>query len=444
MNTDFAVKNQLVRKTNLTLFGKIQEQIKSATLKEEYRRKPKYFTRNRKMPFEKVVLFMLNLARKSLQLELIGFFKLFATGGTVTNSAYNQNRMKIKPDLFKHLLQLLNKEFYSDNSERIKLWMGFRVIATDSSLITMPITQELKGKYTVYTNQHATEVIMGRCSIMYDLLNKIVIDGILAAKSVGERDLAVNHLDYSTPNDLNIYDRGYPSFEFINQHNKKKINFIIRSKHSFSNDIKSFVKSEATSNIIKFKPGKNTDIRGKDFSRKDFVEVRLVKVILDSGEIEVLITSLTDQKLFPTEIFKELYFMRWGIETFYDQLKNVIQVEKFTGYTELVIQQDFFCALLMSNIQSLLVSELEEQVNNQYKGRKYEYKINTNLSFGLMKDRMVEILINEKAENLVEELKKLFLSNVVPIRPGRKNKREKDKFRTRKKPLFLKNFKNAL
>lgn len=433
-----------MRKKNLAILAIIKEQIQSDIFKEKFRLTAKNFTRNRKMPFEKVVLFMLNLARKSLPLELIGFYRLFKAGESVTNSAYNQNRMKIKPDLFRHLLAVLNNEFYSDNDERIKLWRGFRLLGIDSSLVTMPITEELKEKYGITRNQHATELVMGRCSIMYDLLNKIVLDGVLVAKSASERELAIKHMTYCSPDDLNIYDRGYPSFEFIHHHNKNNINFIIRCKHSFSNAVESFVKAECKSAIIELKPGKNTDIRSKDFSRTDSVKIRLIKVILNSGEIEVLMTSLCNEKQYPTDIFKELYFMRWGIETFYDQLKNIIQVEKFTGYTDLVIQQDFYCALFMSNIQSLLVNELQEEVAEKYKDRKYEYKINTSISFGLMKDRMIEIFINEKPEQLLKELKGLLLAHVVPVKPNRTNKREIEKFRKRQKPQFLKNRRNTL
>ena len=36
------------------------------------------------------------------------------------------------------------------------------------------------------------------------------------------------------------------------------------------------------------------------------VTVRLIRVKLDSGETEILITSLTDQKAYPKELFKEL------------------------------------------------------------------------------------------------------------------------------------------
>ena len=57
------------------------------------------------------------------------------------------------------------------------------------------------------------------------------------------------------------------------------------------------------------------------------VKVRLVRVKLPDGEVELLITSLMDIKKYPTALFKELYFKRWGIETFYDEFKNKIKVE---------------------------------------------------------------------------------------------------------------------
>ena len=50
--------------------------------------------------------------------------------------------------------------------------------------------------------------------------------------------------------------------------------------------------------------------------------VRLAKVLLDTGEIEVLATSLMDEAIYPDSIFKELYFKRWGIEGYYNLLKN--------------------------------------------------------------------------------------------------------------------------
>ncbi len=61
------------------------------------------------------------------------------------------------------------------------------------------------------------------------------------------------------------------------------------------------------------------------------IKVRLVKVILSTGETEVLVTSLMDEEKFPTEIFTELYHYRWRVETFFSKLKGRLGLENFTG-----------------------------------------------------------------------------------------------------------------
>ena len=53
------------------------------------------------------------------------------------------------------------------------------------------------------------------------------------------------------------------------------------------------------------------------------ITVRFVRVLLDTGEDEVLMTSLLDEKCDPTEDFKEIDWYRWGIETFFGPQKIV-------------------------------------------------------------------------------------------------------------------------
>lgn len=47
------------------------------------------------------------------------------------------------------------------------------------------------------------------------------------------------------------------------------------------------------------------------------VKVRFVRVGLETGESEVLVTNLLNTQDFPTEEFKTLYHLRWGVEGFY-------------------------------------------------------------------------------------------------------------------------------
>jgi hypothetical protein len=388
---------------------------------------------------------MINLVKKSLQLELHSFMQVASKKHkTISNSAFNQARMKIKPDLFKHFITALNKQFYSDNDERVVLWNNFRLIGCDGSTLTLPVTKELEKKYTHNVNQHTTDVLLARTSILYDLENGMILDGILAPFSKGERQLAtfqIQGLKKSPFKELIIFDRGYPSFDLIYNLNRLKINYLMRVKPNFSNVTKEFMEGSSMDVITEIKPGKNLNIIDKLYKKNQPIKVRLVKSLLDSGETELLITSLMNQSEYPTSLFKELYFKRWGIETNYDKLKNKLLIESFTGYSEASIFQDFYCTLFLSNIQSHLVSEANEELLNQkVKTKKYEYKINANLSIGFIKARVIELFFKDsKTDYILAELEKLFVKNVIPIRPNRSFDRNTLKYRKRKKPPVTKN-----
>ena len=280
---------------------------------------------------------------------------------------------------------------------------------------------------------------------MYDVLNKFAIDGSLSPLSTGESVLALNHLAFAKGKDLIIYDRGYPSFNLIYEHFEKGIDFLIRVKADFSNITREFYKSGLYSDIVQIKPGKNTKLSDKSYSKETSKAVRLVKIELPSGEVEILITSLLDSAKYPDLIFKDLYFLRWGVETFYDELKNKIKAEHFSGYSGHSILQDFYAALFVSNVQSLIVGEINDELAEEFTENKYQYKVNNNLSYGFLKDRIITLFFSDiEMEIIVSELKKLFKKHTIPIRPNRKYERNTDKYRKRDKPKVLKNIKDAI
>ena len=97
-------------------------------------------------------------------------------------------------------------------------------------------------------------MVQARVSVLYDVLNKYVLDGILSPLSKGEVDSAINHLAYTKPKDLIIYDRGYPSFRLIYEHYIRSIDFVIRAKKDFNNEVIDFYTSDLKSKIVKMYP----------------------------------------------------------------------------------------------------------------------------------------------------------------------------------------------
>jgi hypothetical protein len=102
----------------------------------------------------------------------------------------------------------------------------------------------LKEIYGETKNQTKTSIVQARCSVLYDIENNYVLDGILPPLKQGERELAISHLSNCKRGDLLIYDRGYPSYDFIHQHLERNLDFLMRVKISFSQLIIDFEKSK--------------------------------------------------------------------------------------------------------------------------------------------------------------------------------------------------------
>ena len=419
----------------------------SDTTKERYRLSPTDFTRNRKLPFEQLVLCMLKLLRRSLQLELDSFFKAIGSGvQSISASGFIQSRKKLNPDLFYDLNALIASEYYIGNDENVALWKGRRILAVDGSTVALPVNEQMIAVYGTHNNQKKTnDVVIGRVSVLYDVLNDMVLDGLLRPISQGEVTLSREHLKHASKGDLIILDRAYPCFQSAYLMQKNGIDFLFRCKTGFSNVVKAFHHSGEKEQTVQIKSKQNGSFKDKPYSKDTTLTVRLIRVELDKGGVEILMTSLLDSKKYPYAEFKELYFKRWKVETFYDRFKNIIGVECFSGTSEQFIQQEFNCALYMSNMQTIFTEEAQQQVDEKCKDRKYYYKVNSSLSLGYIRERLIAIYCSKKEpEAIMEELQELFIRNPIPIRPGRKNKREPDKYRQRTKPKQFNNRRNIL
>jgi len=418
------------KKKSKKFINYIRNQIYSKQFLELNRKSDKDFTRKRKLTFPKIILFMLNSIKKSLQKELTEFFLNFSNEKNITNSAYSQSRMKLNHTAFIELNDGIIKEFYTDNI--FDLWKGFRLLAIDGSRLQLPLSLEIIEYFGFAQNQGVVPIPMVQASSCYDLLNNMIINSEIDRYETSEYNLSLKHLEKCQfEKDLLIYDRYYDGMWFMFYHILKKKDFIIRMAKNSITEVQNFFNSNEESKIIEIT---KLHIDSKNQLKKLGIEfipfkIRLVKVILDNGEVEVLATSLLDEKKYPNKEFKWLYGKRWGIETNFDHLKNHLMIEDFTGLSSLSVLQDFFVSMFMANMQQILISEAQDELKKQKKDTEYEYKINKNLSFGFMKDRFVKILLDKNADRNIKDLKELFKINPSPIREGRSCPRVFHQFR---------------
>lgn len=399
----------------------------------------KDFTRERILTFPRLILFFINLAKKSLQVNLNEFFK-FMHLPSVTKQALNKARKKLSPETFVLLNDKLIEEYYTDNE--FSTWKGYRLIGVDRSDIQLPQTQEIKELYGTAKNQLGPALGMARISQAYDLLNHLTLSTKIDCYNTSERDLFVEQIetikDFNT-NDLFILDRGYPSYGILFYLTQQKKDFLIRCTISNCiSKIKTVFSSGQEDAIIRLyaKDIKKTVQVAEMQKRvpaidrkKGYLDLRVIVLTLKTGEKELLITSLLDEKKYSKEEFESLYFRRWGIEENYKWHKQVLELENFSGHSQLAIEQDIFSLIFTANMTTLLMNEAQEEIEKEHenKGLKYTYKVNKRIAIASLRDELVANLLNRhiNMNEFCERLKVEFKRSLCPTRLGRSYKRPK-------------------
>ena len=409
----------------------------------------KSFTKKRKLTFERTVLLILNMLKRSLSIEINEFFETLAIDTSCSKSAFVQQRLKLQHNFFIWWNVVLVESFYRHHNEKIKRWQGYRIMAVDGSTAYLINTPELKKSFGTQANQY-TSITMGRIMGIYDVLNEITVSSHLLPIVYSEKEIINSWIQYYETDMLFLYDRGFPSYTtiFLHMKQEEEIKFVMRCRNNFNKDVALFSAGSKNEKVIELTPScdaiKELYKHGYIITKQDKIKIRLVKVILDKGEIEILMTNLIDEKQYPKAIFKELYFMRWGIETSYGLQKNSLQLESFSGQKVETILQDFYATMLLSNLQSIISKQCEPNIKRQTEHRKHQYKVNRNVAIGTMKHRIVKLFFELTPRSMLEELEKIFLKHLEPIRPNRKYNRTNKCRRLRGKYQTLTNYKRAI
>jgi len=408
----------------------------------------KAFTRTRCLPLSTLVLMILNLPKRSLNIELHSFFtriKKVKCG----KSAFSMQRSKLKPLFFELWNRTLIQSFYHHYKNRVKRWKGYVLLAFDGSVFSLPNTQELSSVYGNVSNNSGTHGVVARCCVMYDVLNKLVIGGKLVSYLTGERSVVMEQIEHAPAKSLLTFDRGYPSFWlFYLLLQKQQHKFVMRAKLDFNNVVKKFVASSKRDSIVTLYPNtdsiKHLKSMGISITKSTEIQIRLVKVILKTGQTEVLMTNLYSWEQFSIGDLKKVYGLRWGVETCFGSLKNQLQIENFSGVRQICIEQDFFANLFVYNLQSLIEKQSQTRIRKKCKNRKYNYQINKNLSLAFLKDRMVDLFLEERPTHILLELQALFEQHLEPIRPNRSYPRTRKATHGNGKYKTLTNYKRAI
>jgi len=435
----------LIFNTCANLINFIKNIIYSQEFLETSRKNNKDFSRTRKLPFALLVLYLCNLTKSSYQPELNKFFKIL-TGSTVAKNivskvALCKARKKLKYDAFTDLNKQ-SVDYFNANFNPSK-WNGFFLKAVDGSTVKLPNFPEINDHFGTWKPRQGDPLPMARISQMFDPLNRVTTHALISPKSVGEREMAANHFEHLTNQDLVLLDRGYPAFwlfKLILFHNAHFCSRISIKKWKI---VREFISSGKQDQIVSIEAPTTSIAACKEYGLDlCSMKLRLIRVELDSGEPEVLITSLLDSEKYPTDLFAELYHDRWPVEEDYKVMKCRIELENFSGQSSLSVYQDFHARTFSKNITSMLAFAAQPIVEKTADDKEHNYKINFTQALSTMRDTIVILLIKSTTaiQSIVSDILDTFAMATEPVRPGRKfprnHKRAQRKYCLNYKPIL--------
>ena len=277
----------------------------------------------------------------------------------ISASAFAQARAKLDETIFK----ILNKKIisvYEDKTNKLYLLNNQRIFAVDGSKINLPHELINDGYKTPSDNAWYPQ---GLVSCLYQLKSRIPFDFDLVNHG-DERKCALSHLASLKENDIVVYDRGYFSYAMLYYHVKAGVYPVFRLQKNTYKEIEEFRTSDQIDQIITLTPSKDTtkDIK-KKFPDITVIPLKLRLIKYTIAETTYCIGTTLTNKQYETDIFKDIYHSRWGVEELYKVSKEFIVVDDFHGKSERGVKQELFAHFVLITMNRLCSNKAEDQIS---------------------------------------------------------------------------------
>ena len=370
---------------------------------------------------------------------------------SISKQGYLQQRKKLNPEAFAYLNREYLTDFYA--SPEPVLWHGFLVFAIDGSIAEIPNSVENHERFGKHSNQHTEGQARARISGMFDVFNDFFTDIQIGKISDGETGLAKQNIlafkefmpGYPV---LVIFDRGYPSLEFVNFLEEKNTHYLFRlSSNDYPKERSMMIGNDEQIELI-YTYDRLRYIRATQpdtacrMKQKGSLRTRVLTSALPSGNELALMTDLPLE--YSGQEITDLYFKRWEIEKKYHTLKNKLKFESVTGKSAIYVYQDFWAQLfvydMIQDVRHAAETGLQQKVIT--KNYKNPVHMNENMAIGLFKEEFIKIMLEQdvkKREVKLIRLQESIESYILPVRKTKSNARKfnvKNKYKNNQKNSF--------
>ena len=331
------------------------------------------FTRDRKIPFDTLLHFQISMESGSVNHELLKYFNFDAA--TPSLSAFYQQRAKLSEDVFQKLFYRFNNCFKPQSLLKGR----YQLLACDGSCFTF--TRNPKNTESYYNPSGRSQKGYNQMYLvpLYDLLNKVYTDAKMGR-------LLGSDLPKEETFDIRV------TRHLTRSHSKK--NYL----HPESADQYRHICQKVTFDYFPTEGYGEYEI-----------SLRVLRFPIGNGTYENIITNLPENEFHAEEI-KELYHLRWGIETSFCTLKHTIAAVNFHAKSRQMITHEIWARLILFNFCSYITG----QVTFNKQKRKHIHQVDFSIAF-----KTCRHFLRLHSGEEVPDVEGLIQKHTLPIRPDR-------------------------
>ncbi len=361
--------------------------------------------------------------------------KIAFDAGTPSLSAFCQQRAKLSDDVFQKLFYNFNNCF----KPKSLLKGRYQLLACDGSGFTF--TRNPKDTESYYDPRGRSQKGYNQIYLvpLYDLLNKVYTDAIIQPMRKRNEFAALYELiDRHPPCNgtvpIFIADRGFHACNVFAHAIENRAFFVIRAtdakmKRLLGTDLP----KEETFDIrmtryltrsLSKKKYLHHDLAGHYryickkvafdyFPAEGYgeyeISLRVLCFPIGNGACENIITNLPENEFHAEEI-KEIYHLRWGIETSFCTLKHTIAAVNFHAKSRQMITHEIWARLILFNFCSYIT----RQVTFEKWKRKHIHQVDFSIAFKICR-HFLRLYCGEEPP----DVEGLIRKHTLPIRPSR-------------------------
>ena len=382
----------------------LEEAINSTLASHTLYHSPEAFSRHsEKLNLENLVDFIYYLQSSTLNIQIARFCG-YNEHDMFCASSLSEARAKLSPDFFKAVFDYVS-DCLTDYGYKDQYWHGLTLIGIDGC--TLPLENFCKTDEDRVRTKNPNRPRAGchlvcgmnLCSRLYEEFE------IQPIKYKDERKAAHLIASRLEKGSVLVMDRGFHSFsteagliasgqDFVQRIKKKDFYSLLQipEENNIDEEIDIFKQLILTSHYRT--EYKNDALHHRNSGKdKAFLNengeysyrFRLLKIKLDDDSWEYVLTTLREED-YTLEQIKEIYHMRWLIETSFLELKYEIGLLAVHARKMDSIRQEIYAALTLYNLSNCVIRYCEESRVAESRRTKYEYRLNRKFAIEMCRD----------------------------------------------------------